>query len=272
MAVVVVLAAVAAGVFIWRKATHEGVSAPASTASAPATAATASPSSEPAVKHPISQAAGEPSEAGSAPLPALEASDDGVAAALLRLAGTDELRGLLLSDQVIPRIVATVDALPRESVGTRILPLRTPKGAFLVEERDGRTVASPRNTERYVPYMRIVERADPQALVAWYARAYPLFQQAYQELGYPKGYFNDRLLVAIDDMLAAPVLPAPAALVQPKVFYQYADPNLQSLSAGQKLMLRVGPDNEAKLKARLRAIRAALTGTRLPAASASTAR
>lgn len=268
VAVVVVLAVIAAGVLIWRKAAQTGTPAPAPSATALVASTTAASPVESTIQHPISQAEAGPAEASSAPLPALEASDDSVAKALMGLAGAGDLRGLLFTDQVIPRIVATVDALPRESVATRILPVRAPRGAFLTEQQDGRTLTSDRNAERYAPYMRIVESADPQALVAWYVRNYPLFQQAYRDLGYPKAYFNDRLIVAIDDMLAAPDLSAPAELVQPKVFYLYADPGLQSLSAGQKLMLRVGPANEAKIKARLRTIRAALVGAKLQPATA----
>jgi hypothetical protein len=119
----------------------------------------------------------------------------------------------------------------------------------------------------------VVDAVDPQALVTWYVHAYPLFQQAYRQLGYPKGYFNDRLIVAIDDMLAAPEPAQPPAVVRSKAYYVYADPALESLSTGQKLLLRAGPANAVKIKAKLRAIRAALTGQAPPAmpASASTA-
>jgi hypothetical protein len=93
-----------------------------------------------------------------------------------------------------------------------------------------------------------------------------LFQAAYQELGYPHGYFNDRLLVVIDDLLATPELAHPAALQVSKTYYTYVDPALESLSTGQKLLLRVGPANAAGIKARLREIRARLVGQLPPAA------
>jgi hypothetical protein len=80
-------------------------------------------------------------------------------------------------------------------------------------------------------------------------------QEDYRNLGYPKGYFNDRLIEAIDDMLAAPEAPATVALVQPKVLYQYADPDLEARSAGQKIMMRMGSENAAKVKAKLQEIR-----------------
>jgi hypothetical protein len=87
---------------------------------------------------------------------------------------------------------------------------------------------------------------------------YPLFQQAFVELGYPDGYFNDRLIEVIDHLLEAPEPKGPVKLVSPKVLYEFADPELERLSSGQKMMIRVGPENEARLKAKLREIRAAV--------------
>lgn len=264
---VVVIVAIAVGIFIWRKATLAGgAHAPAAAASTE-TAGTAPAHAATAIQHPIAQAA--PAPASTAPLPALDASDADVANALLALAGSHALDGLLQRDQVIRRVVATVDALPRQSVGTNILPVRTPKGAFLVEQADGAITLSPRNVERYAPYMHVLESADPKALVGWYVGHYPLFQQAYRDLGYPNGYFNDRLVAAIDDMLAAPEPDAPVRLVQPKVFYRYADPGLEARSAGQKMLMRLGAADEAKTKAKLRQIRALLTGAALPAPARS---
>jgi hypothetical protein len=118
--------------------------------------------------------------------------------------------------------------------------------------------------------MQIVDAVDPQALVAWYVHAYPLFQQAYRKVGYPKGYFNDRLIVVIDDLLAAPEPARPPTVVRSKAFYVYTDPALESRSTGQKLLMRTGPANEAKIKAKLRAIRTQLTGQNLHPAPAGT--
>jgi hypothetical protein len=263
LSAVIVIGAIAAAAVIWRTAmrpAHEATPV----VSTPAPAGTPGPAAAgSAIRHPITQAG--PAPASTAPLPALDASDADVAGALLGLAGDGPLGGLLQRDQVIRRIVATVDALPRQSVASEILPVRTPKGAFLVERADGGITPSPRNAERYAPYLRVLQGVDPKALVAWYVRHYPLFQQAYRDLGYPKGYFNDRLVVAIDDMLAAPAPPAPLQLVQPKVFYRYADADLEARSAGQKLLMRLGPADEAQVKSKLRVLRGLLTGSGLPA-------
>jgi len=99
---------------------------------------------------------------------------------------------------------------------------------------------------RYRPYVLAMEAVEAKRLVAAYVQFYPLFQSAYQELGYPKGYFNDRLVQAIDDLLATPEVAAPR-VVQPKVLYQFADSDLEERSAGQKTMLRMGSANAARV-------------------------
>ncbi|HEV2679497.1 MAG TPA: DUF3014 domain-containing protein [Rhodanobacter sp.] len=270
-AVIVVLGIVAAGAYLARKAmymdTPQAAIAPATSTS---TSAVASATSAP-IRYPIEQAQTGPAAASTAALPALGDSDASVAAALAALAGGSDLSSLLVHQQVIARIVATIDALPRRGLSTFMLPVHAPKGALITQDNDGTTLLGEQNSTRYALYMRVVDSADPQALVDWYVHAYPLFQEAYRQLGYPKGYFNDRLIVVIDDLLTAPEPTRPLALVRSKTYYLYTDPSLESLSAGQKLLLRVGPANEAKIKTKLRAIRTQLIGHDLHAAPTGTA-
>ena len=266
-AVVVVLVVVAAGGFMAYKAMHVEPSAPAASATAasgPANSAVAP------IQYPIVQAEVSPAGASTAALPMLDQSDEGVTSALQRLAGDSQLSALLVRPQIIARIVASIDAMPGRSLGGVMMPAHTPKGAFVTQDMDGHTVTGEGNAERYAPYMQVVEQVDPQALVAWYVHAYPLFQQAYRQLGYPNGYFNDRLVAVIDNLLAAPE-PSEAPALQPSSgYYVYADPDLESRSAGQRLLLRTGPANEAKIKARLRVIRSLLIGQHLRPAVATT--
>jgi hypothetical protein len=98
-----------------------------------------------------------------------------------------------------------------------------------------------------------------QRLANTYFHFYPLFQSAYQNLGYPNGYFNDRLVQVIDSLLATPQPSGPIELTRPNVLYTFADPNLEALPAGQKLLLRMGPDNAAVVKGKLKELRAAIT-------------
>jgi hypothetical protein len=264
VAIVVLAAIIAAGVYLVRKAmrpnetqgsAQQALPTPASS-SAPISSASTAP-----IQHPITQAETSPAAASTAPLPALTDSDASVLSALSTLASGGDLRSLLVPSQIISRTVATVDVLPRHGLGSSyILPLHTPKGSMQTSQANGVTIINSSNAGRYDPYVAVLESVDPHALVGWYRHNYPLFQQAYRELGYPHGYFNDRLIVAIDDMLAAPELHDPIAVTKSGPHYVFVDPQLQSLSNGQKLMVRMGSANEQQFKAKLRMIRSLLTG------------
>jgi hypothetical protein len=180
--------------------------------------------------------------------------------ALAGLYGADAASQFFYANDLARRIVATVDNLPRKQVAMRLIPMKPPGGGFVTKSQDGAVYLSPENYARYAPYVRLLESADPKKLVAVYVRLYPLFQQAYQELGYPQGYFNDRLVEVIDHLLATPDVEGPIRLVQPKVLYQFEDPKLEALSAGQKSLIRMGSENAAKVKSALTGIRQAVTG------------
>lgn len=246
----VVAAVIGAAVYFNRAATPP-VPAPAPVVAQPAAPAPKPPS----IRHPIDAEAGLPA---APPLPVLEQSDAGALAALHELLGSDALTALLEPEHLVARIVATVDNLPRRAVAVRMLPTKPVPGAFLALDLGGDIVIAPQNAARYDNHVRVMEALDAKALVALYVRWYPLFQQAYRELGYPDGYFNDRLVDVIDHLLAAPEAPEPIAVTRPKVLYEYVDPALEARSAGERLLLRIGSANAARVKAKLGEIRAAL--------------
>lgn len=192
------------------------------------------------------------------PLPALADSDAVLADALSTLLGDAQLAALVVPADLVRRIVVTVDNLPGERLPLSRAPLRPAPGSFQAEAQGGGAVIAAANAERYAAHVALAEALPADRLVALYVRLYPLFQAAYEELGYPGAQFNDRLVAVIDHLIAAPTVGGPVALVQPKIRYQFADARLEGLSAGHKIMLRIGPDHAARLKARLQAIRARL--------------
>jgi hypothetical protein len=250
-AIAIVVAAGVGGWYAWTR--RASPPAPPAVAEAPAAPAVApQPNVAPPVRHPIEAIA--PSEAPAA-LPPLAESDPALHDALAPLLARGTFDALFYPDRLARRFVATVDNLPRQALAADLRPVRPASGTMaVVGPPDARQVGLD-NAARYDPYVRALTSVDSRQLVATYVHFYPLLQQAYRELGYPNGYFNDRLVDVIDDMLAAPTLDGPVTLTQPKVLYEYADPSLQSLSAGQKVIVRMGPENGAKVKAKLREIR-----------------
>jgi len=249
------LIALAAAVIVaWRmQAAAPPAPAPvAESAPAPATPADAPP----AIRYPIDAARA----AGDTPAPATEAlaSDASLLAGLMALPGAAGIDRLIVTDDLAHRFVATIDNLPRASVASKVMAVRPAEGAFTVDADDGRTSIGRGNPLRYAPYLRTLQALDTAPLVALYVRNYPAFQQAYRDLGYPNGYFNDRLVDVIDHLIATPDVAEPVMLLQPRVLYEYANPDLEARSAGQKAMLRLGPDNARRVKAKLKEIRAAI--------------
>jgi hypothetical protein len=190
------------------------------------------------------------------PLPSLDDSDAWFRLEVLDLF-SDRLDTLLADQALIEKFVATIDNLPRKHVAERIRPLGRLEGAFLVEgdPESDTVVLSPANFERYDFLVNVIAGADIDSVVDAYRRFYPLFQEAYVGLGYPDAYFNDRVVEVIDHLLETPQPEGPIRLVRPHVLYEFADPALESLSGGQKLLLRMGPDNAQRVREALRALR-----------------
>lgn len=262
-AVLVIVAGAAGGYYGYRYWRGKPPVTPQAEAPSAPVAPAPSGASEPAVRYPVT-ASTEP-----VPLPSLAMSDSAMRAAVVGLIGERAFANWFVPESIIRRLVVTVDNLPRAKMSAQYRPVRSAPGGFITEADGDARVIGAANAARYAPYVDLVRKLDVAKLAEIYLRNYALFQQAYQELGYPHGYFNDRLVVAIDDLLAAPEVSAPIALVQPEVMYRYADPQLEDLSAGQKILVRMGRENASIVKMKLRELRNAIVRapmTQTPAA------
>ncbi len=262
---VLVVALVGAGYAWWQwQAKNNAVAEPPAAAAPPEAAASA----------PVA-AASEPTgpqnlidplaPADAAQLPELAESDAAVAQALTELLGQPSVGSFLQLDGFVRRVVATVDNLPRAQAPSRIWPVQLAPRRFSVEGvpgTHGQLAIADGNAGRYSAFVAFAEAIPIDQAVALYARLYPLFQQAYEELGYPGKYFNDRLVAVLDHLLKTPEPTGPLLVeltevkgevtsTRPWVRYEFVDPQLQALSSGQKILVRMGPENEKRLKMRL---------------------
>lgn len=168
------------------------------------------------------------------------------------------LRNFLNLQEQARRLVVTVDNLPGNHVPSQLRLTRGVPDLLRVEQQGETITLSERNFARYDAIISFAESLGPKTLGRLYAKFYPLLQHTYEETGFPENRFHDRVIAAIDDMLAAPSVSGPIRLVQPKVLYRFEDPELEALSPGKKIMLRIGPDNAERLKKVLRSWRTAL--------------
>ena len=231
----VVLLAIGAGVWYWQKRQAEKEVAPVAATQPVAKA-------EPKVRNPIVP----PDDID----PNLSATEQ-----VATLVGTPRFAAMFVPEDFVKKLVATVDSLARQDVAARMNPAKPPAGGFVTAGSEDAIVLGAANFARYGPWVELVDSLDTDATAALYKRLYPQLQAAYENLGNPDGYFNDRVIEVIDHLLSAPEAPATIALVRPNVLYEFADPALEAESAGRKLLLRMGPGNAARVKAKLKEIR-----------------
>ena len=256
---VATIAALALATYLWRKdSVPLPVTAPPVVQAPPA----ATPSSMPEahVHYPI--------DAKMAAGPSATTFD--LQRALEDLFGLKTVQSMFRLDDFPRRLAATIDNLGRSHPSAVLWPVNPASGRFTVEERDGATFIGADNGLRYTPYVLLLETVDLRQAIGIYVRIYPSLQRAYEALGYPGGYLNDRLVEVIDQLLATPEIDAPIEVslppiegpvrpARPWVLYDFVDPSLQSLTSGQKALLRTGSINERRIKTRLEEVRRLVT-------------
>jgi hypothetical protein len=193
------------------------------------------------------------------PPPPIEEREPEARAALAQVAGAELVEEHLVRDDLVRKLVATVDNLASEAIwiNSRVVPAQ--EGLFQVEGTEEEELyISPANYRRYTALVQLVDAVDTNELAQAYKRFYPLLQQAYEELGYPGRQFHNRALEVIDHLLETPVVEGPIPLQQPHVLYEYADPELEALSSGQKAFIRLGPEHGETIRRKLIEFRAAI--------------
>lgn len=206
-------------------------------------------------------AAIEPKEVEVAPvvaLPALDNSDKFILEKALQLSWLPNYSATLLPKEMLRNFVTFIDNLAQGELATKFTPLKKPAQAFSVRESGDELYLNEASYKRYTPYIDILNSLNIELAIEHYQQLMPLIDEAYMELGYDSGTFNQTLIRAIDMMLEAPMIREPITLVAPSAMYQFKDPELEQLPSAQKLMLRIGPNNATQLRPKLQQIQISL--------------
>jgi len=201
-------------------------------------------------------------DAASEPLPALADSDAYVQAQLAPLFARSALDEWLKDERIVERIVVTVNSLDGDSIALRFWPVKHLEGLPAITSEGDVMRWSAVNSLRYKPVVELLTGVRPQRLAGAYFRNHELFQQAYDRLGVEPQHFNDRLVNVVDHLLGAPTIEPGFRVKQPKVLYEFADPDLEAESWGRKVLMRMGPDNAARVKDWLQRLREELVSGR----------
>ena len=191
-------------------------------------------------------------------VPPLDASDEVIRGLAATLSEHPRLAAVLAPDNLVRRFVAAVVNIANDESPRPHLQHLAPERAFRVSEREGALFVDPASYARYDSIAAVFDSLDDEESLRLYRGLKPLFDQAYHDLGYPGGDFDDVLARAIDRVLLTPIPEGGVALKRRVKNYRFADPRLEALSPVEKHLVRMGPANANRIKAKLRLLRAEL--------------
>lgn len=188
----------------------------------------------------------------------LEESDAPVQAMLAPQVADTPLATVLGNNDLITRAASLIDATSQGRAFPEVLKLPPPEGKFLVVEREGAHYIDPASYQRYDAYAQAVASVDPQQLASAFNEFRPLLEEAYAALGYREEDLDNALVRALDQVIAAPVLQRPAQVEKNIATWHYTDASLEELPSLAKLLMRMGPENQALIQSQAKAVREAL--------------
>ena len=185
----------------------------------------------------------------------LDSSDEGIRQSLSSLSPQDNVNTLLVDEGLLQRFVVSVSNVANDEMANE-QPLKAPEQTFRVYSQAGKEWIDAASYKRYTPYVQMMESMENTALLEMYKQYKPQIQEKYAEIGDPDQPFDEVVSDAIDQLLNTPEVPVPVEVYSDSVAYKYADPQLENLSEPQKQLLRTGPDNMRRIKAKLRELKA----------------
>lgn len=188
-------------------------------------------------------------------LPDLNQSDRFIREQAEVLTEDGSIERVLATDELLRKFVVVVENLAEGNVTRDPVAYMAPRESFSVIRRDDTPYLNPASYRRYDRLAGVAAALQPSQAVALLRLAEPLLEDAYAELGMQDVDVQDRLRRAIDILLETPVVTGEVKLEQPSVMFEFADPELEALLPAQKQLIRMGPDNQRKVQAKLREIR-----------------
>jgi len=191
-----------------------------------------------------------------------------------------ELPPLPNSDAMLRELVAT---LSRHPLLARFLATKDlVRGVTLaiVQIGDGRTPAAPltvlrptvrldigagqsgkvssENFARWEAAVRALQSIPPSDAAQVYVNVKRLFDEAYRELGYPNGDFDDAIAKAIRMLKATPDVTTDLVLLRRDGYFEHEDAALRSLPPVQKQLVLMGAENRRRILSWLQQLAATL--------------
>ena len=192
-------------------------------------------------------------------LPPLGQMDIFLRALLASLSASPELARWLATDDLIQQMAHAIDLVSRGESPARELAVLRPEGPFETRGPARAQTIDPASYRRFDPIARAVGSLDPAAVAAAYRTIQPRLDEAYRGLGRSTLTVDQAVAAALQVLIDTPIADDPIRLAPgPGATLAFADPQWQRLPAAQKQLMRMGPENAARVKSTLRAIKIAI--------------
>ncbi len=188
-------------------------------------------------------------------LPPLGEMDPFLRQLLGALSSRPELVRWLATDGLLQQLAAAIDVASQGRSPARDLKVLKPTGTFATVARGRSRAIDPASYKRYDGLATTITSIDASAAARVYKTIQPRLNEAYGNLGRQGGSVDQALAETLRLLLDTPVLGDPVVVVEGKgARWAYDDPGLESLTASQKQLLRMGPANVEKILVWLRAL------------------
>ena len=193
-------------------------------------------------------------EAEKIPLPPLPETDALMRQLVVKLSSHPRVLAWLATNGLIENFAVATLNLSEGKTPVVHWPTLAPKARFSVLQSPRGAVLDTKSYRRYDDYAAAISGLDPPGTARLYLTVKPRIMDAYRALGYPEGDFDPVLERAIGVLLATRPLQGDIALREKVITYEFVDPDIESLPAAAKQLLRMGPDNMRIVQTKLREI------------------
>lgn len=194
-------------------------------------------------------------------LPPMNEMDPFVRQMFSTLGSHPQLVAWLATDDLVGSIATAIGRLSQGQSPSRDLAAMRPKPGFATVTRRGVTYVDRASYARYDPLVLAATSIEPAKLAEVFVTLEPRLAEAYSRQGY-RGTLRDAVQRAAATVVATPDTPEEIQLVPGVGGFAYANPQLQSLPAAQRHLVRMGPANVARLREAVRQFAVAVAAAR----------
>jgi len=205
------------------------------------------------------EAAVSPVTENARPLPPIGQMDTFLRALLGGLSTSPELARWLATDDLIRQMANGIDRVSRGQSPAKEVTVLKPSGTFETSGLRQRATIDSASYRRYDGLGMLVSSLDARSVANAYRTIQPRLDEAYRGLGRSEGSVDQAVSLALQTLIDTPVIREPIRVVPGTgATYAYADPAFEKLAPAQKQLLRMGPDNVARIRERLQEIKLAI--------------